>query len=175
MASATHTLISTQTLGSAAATVTLSSIPTSYSDLKLVCSIRGDFNSFPNTVKVTLNSDTSNYSETYISGTTSNVFSSRGSFSFLGNSSINMDYLANTASVFGTLEIYIPNYNSTGGKQLFAISAAEQSDTTAGHWVIAVDAGLYRGASGITSITLAPNSGNFVASSTFYLYGIKNS
>ena len=175
MANPTHILISSQTLGGTTASVTFSSIPTSYNDLKLVVSARGDTAAFPVAVKIAINGDSAtNYSYTNLLGNSTAASSTRAS-SATSDLIANMDGASATASTFGAWEIYIPNYNSTGSKPFFGIDVIETNDTTASHAEIQANAHLYRGASGITSIVLTPNSGNFVQYSDFYLYGIKNS
>jgi hypothetical protein len=175
MANPTMTLISSQTLGGTTASVTFSSIPSTYNDLKLVVSARGDTAAYPVAINLKLNSDTAtNYSYTNLLGNSSTVLSTRASSQTVDAIS-NVDGASATASTFGAWEIYIPNYTSTGSKPFFGIDVVETNDTTAAHAEIQANAHLYRGASGISSITLTPSSGNFVQYSTFTLYGIKNS
>ena len=175
MANPTMTLISSQTLGGTTASVTFSSIPSTYNDLKLVVSARGDTAAYPVAINLKLNSDTAtNYSYTNLLGNSSVTSSTRASSQTV-DAIQHVDGASATASTFGSWEIYIPNYNSTGSKPFFGIDVVETNDNTAAHAEIQANAHLYRGASGISSITLTPNSGNFVQYSDFYLYGIKNS
>ena len=75
---ATYALIQSQTLGSATATVTFSSIPATYTDLILVGNIVGQ--SATGGLQARLNSDsTSNYSYTALNGDGSSATSTRGS------------------------------------------------------------------------------------------------
>ena len=169
------TLISSQTLGGTTASVTFSSIPSTYNDLKLVVSARGDTASFGNQINIKLNNDTTtNYSYTDLYGNSSVASSQRASSQGV-DSIINTDGAYSTASTFGSCEVYISNYNSTSSKPFFDIYCAETNDATINHTLMGSNAHLYRGASGISSITLTPASGNFVQYSNFYLYGIKNS
>ena len=175
MANPTMTLISSQTLGGTTASVTFSSIPSTYNDLKLVVSARGDAAAYAVTAKLSFNGDSAtNYSFTYIKGNSSSASSARVSSATIDNA-ITIDGSSNTSNTFGVAEIYIPNYNSTGSKPFFDIDVIEQNDTTANHSNIQANAHLYRGGSGISSIVLTPSSGNFVQYSTFTLYGIRNS
>ena len=175
MANPTMTLISSQTLGGTTALVTFSSIPSTYNDLKLVCSMRGDVSALLGAVKVVFNSDSAtNYSLTNLLGNSS-AASSTKTTSATSDLIINQNDATATASTFGSCEIYIPNYNSTGSKPWLNIDVTEDNAATAGSADIQANAHLYRGTSGISSITLTPNSGNFVANSSFYLYGINNS
>ena len=175
MANPTMTLISSQTLGGTTASVTFSSIPSTYNDLKLVVSARGDTAAYPVAINLKLNGDTAtNYSYTNLLGNSSVTSSTRASSQTV-DAIQHVDGASATASTFGSWEIYIPNYNSTGSKPFFGIDVIETNDITAAHAEIQANAHLYRGASGISSITFTPSSGNFVQYSDFYLYGIKNS
>ena len=175
MANPTMTLISSQTLGGTTASVTFSSIPSTYNDLKLVVSARGDNASTLVGLNIKLNGDTAtNYSDTVLYGAVTSSGSVRQtSVTVDGGASI--DGASATASTFGAMELYFPNYNSTGSKPFFDIDITENNAVTASAGTIQAISHLYRGASGISSITLTPASGNFVQYSDFYLYGIKNS
>ena len=175
MANPTMTLISSQTLGGTTASVTFASIPSTYNDLKLVVSARGDTAAYPVAINMKINSDTtSKYSYTHLLGNSSAASSTRASSQTV-DAIPNVDGASATASTFGSWEIYIPNYTSTGSKPFFGIDVVETNDATAAHAEIQANAHLYRGASGISSIKLTPSSRNFVQYSTFTLYGIKNS
>ena len=71
----TYEPIATQTLGSAAATITFSSIPATYTDLRLVLVGTSTISANP---KINFNSDTAtNYSQTILSGNGSVANSAR--------------------------------------------------------------------------------------------------
>jgi len=176
MASATHTLISSQTLGGTTASVTFSSIPTSYNDLKLVVSARGDTAAAQIAITLKLNGDTgTNYSQFEIYGNSSTGAALGAGSNNSTDTFQNISAASTTASTFGAWDVYISNYNSTGSRQYFGIDVSENNSATANNSLINASAHLYRGAAGITSITLTPGAGNFVQYSNFYLYGIKNS
>ena len=175
MASATYTLISSQVLGSTASTVTFSSIPQTYSNLKLVMSLQ-DTASGSNSggAYVSFNGDSGSvttYSYTYLSGQSGAAGSSRGSNYpyFALNNGISS---ASNTNLFTSLELYIPNYTSTSPKQAFNFSATENNSATQN--VVEVTANLYRGGSAITSIQIAA-AVSYATNSSFYLYGINNS
>jgi hypothetical protein len=77
-----------------------------------------------------------------------------------------------TANTFSNVEIYIPNYNSSTNKPASAIVAHENNNSAA---YTSANALLRSVTDAITSVSLVSASGNFVANSTFWLYGIKNS
>ena len=173
MANPTMTLISSQVLGSTASTVTFSSIPQTYSNLKLVSSSRADGGGSNDAIEMQFNSDTTtNYSWTYLISSSGSASSGRTSNNpYFGQ--IIIDGSASTSNVFGSADIYISNYTLSSTKQLISFSTQENNSATAASiWLIAQ---YYRGTSPITSITLIANGDNFIANSSFYLYGIKNS
>jgi hypothetical protein len=78
-----------------------------------------------------------------------------------------------TANSFGSAEIYIPNYTGSTNKPMSGFQVMETNASTA---FMAVTAGLTRITDAITSIEVTLNpTYSFVTSSSFYLYGIKNS
>jgi hypothetical protein len=166
-------LISSQTLASSAASVTFSSIPATYTDLVLRTSLRVDSATTRTGAKLTLNSITTGYSETYLL----NYDTTATSGSYTGNAFFWNEYIdgANaTASTFSSGELYIPNYAGSNNKPMSLYSVAEGNAAT-GYGAYA-KAMLSSNAAAISSITLAGNStAQFVTGSSFYLYGIKNS
>jgi hypothetical protein len=173
---ATYTLISSQVLGSSAASVTFSSIPSTYKDLVLKTSIRTDYASTIDYLFMTINGDTSaKYSWTRLQGNGSAATSGRQAASAPtpASGTIYFGFLdgnTTTSNTFANGEIYIPNYTSTTSKQISTYSATENNATQA---FIDAFANLYTGTSAISSLLLQPQSGNnFVSGSSFYLYGI---
>lgn len=151
--------------------VEFTSIPQTYTDLKIVLSARS---SAENEYYITFNSNTANYASRYIYGNGTSAFSGANpfgtSFAFVG--SVNKS--TTTANVFNNAEIYIPNYASANFKSFSADTAQENNATEAYNWLTA---GLWSNTSAITSVQIdlqnAPS--NFTQYSTFTLYGIKSS
>jgi hypothetical protein len=170
----TYTLISSNTLSTSAASVTFSSIPATYTDLVLSVSSRNDdIGTLNGVIKVQYNGlSTSIYSFTELVGSGSAASSNRAS----STTSVTDIYTAgglNTASTFGSIEIYIPNYAGTAQKPMSAFGVSE---TNAAAVKMSAIAGLTNLTTAITSIVIGNNSAvNFVQYSSFYLYGIKNS
>ena len=163
-------LISSQVLGTSAASVTFSSIPSGYTDLVLRASIRTTAaTAFPSDVWITFNSISSGYSKTTLDALGSTPDSSRQS----NTSRINLFYGAvsasMTANTFSNMEIYIPSYSVAQNKPLSAIYATPQNSTS--NVADSVNAGLLSNTAAISSVTLEFSS-NFVAGSSFYLYGL---
>jgi hypothetical protein len=158
---ATYDPIATQTLGSAAASVTFSSIPSTYTDLVLVFNGTSLAASY---LSLQYNSDTgANYSVTLMRGDGTTASSNR-------YSNINDIY----ASIGNTLQTTISNIifqiqnysNSTTNKT--SISRTNQSTNATETGV-----GLWRNTAAINAIKILSPNANFATGSVFTLYGIK--
>jgi len=170
---ATYELIANNTLSSAAASVTFSAIPGTYTDLVLRASIRGTRASFAFALLYAeFNGDTAtNYSRIQLSGNGSAAASYiNSSQTKTGIGEITASTA--TANTFNSIEIYIPSYTVSQNKPIGTFNAQENNNTTA---YIAATAGLWRNTNAITSIKLTPSSDSFDIGSSFFLYGIKNS
>jgi len=164
---ATYTPIATTTLGSAASNITFSSISGSYTDIVAV--FNGGASAGSNALALQLGNgsvDTSsNYSITFLSGNGSNAVSGRVS----NNAYLYIDARATLPTTLtANAIISIQNYSNTNTYKT-TISryndAAGEADATVGLW---------RSTSAINIIKLYPDSGaNFLAGSTFTLYGVK--
>jgi len=155
----TYVPIATQTLGSATASVTFSSIPSTYQDLVLVCN---GIRSAAAVTAVQLNGDTaSNYSQTLLSGNGSSASSSRNTS--VGNGVL--DYTGNTTNPSTTVAHFL-NYANTNTYKTF-LSRANNASDFVGAYV-----NLWRSTAAINSIYIYAGSGTFNAGSTFNLYGI---
>ena len=163
-AGSTYTPIATTTIsGSAQATITFSSIPSTYTDLVLVNNVKMDLAEVFN---MRFNSDSAtNYSSTFLNGSGSAAGSARGSnetiasFMWTGTGT-NTDFFVNTLNIF--------NYaNTTTFKTYLARTSVAGSQVTA-------TVGLWRKTpEAISTITLSGNlTSKFAIGSTFTLYGI---
>jgi hypothetical protein len=153
----TYDPIATTTLGSAAASVTFSSITGTYTDLVLISD--AILVSGTGAARFRFNSDTgTNYSNTYVYGDGSTAASGRST----SQTSLDYTFLGTSRS---TTVTSIQNYsNATTNKTLI-------SRGNGGAIVIAY-IGLWRNTGAITSIEII-GSVNFNTGSTFTLYGIK--
>jgi hypothetical protein len=157
-------LLETIALTQSAAIVTFDNLPTSgYTDLKVVMSARTDSTS-PN-IFFSINGSTSTFTSRALYGDGASAASTSAVPRIVSYASIS----TNTASTFGNTEIYIPNYRSSNNKSFSVDTVSENNATTA---YTGLFAGLWSTTSAITSLTFTPDSGNFVANSTFSLYGI---
>jgi hypothetical protein len=169
----TYTLISSNVLASSAASVTFSAIPSTYTDLVLRVSTRGDGATNFQFINFEFNADASAlYSYTSLRGNGVTVASNATSSQTLGQAYNSTNGDSATANTFSNSEFYIPNYTSTTSKPISSFGASENNATDAG---LSANAHLFRNTSAITSIKLWSNTGaNWIAGSSFYLYGISN-
>ena len=163
--------IETVEVASPVATVTFSSIPQGYTDLKVVYSARVSAASVaPDGLGVQFNGDTaSNYKYNQLYGTgNSGVGSNAGTtaFQFGGQ----LTGASATGNTFGNGELYIPNYTSSNYKTSSCDSATENNSGQAN---VNLVANVWQSTAAITSIKLYDlGSTNFVTGSTFTLYGV---
>lgn len=157
----TYTPIATQTVGSAVATVTFSSIPSTYTDLILI--VCGTASSTSNNT-MQFNGDTgANYSNTAIYADGTSAASTR-------NTSVNqMRFGGFESSVPGTNIIQIMNYANTTTYK----TAIIRGNSTGANTFVRADVELWRSTAAINSIVYGPFSGNLNTGTTLTLYGIK--
>jgi hypothetical protein len=156
----TYIPLATQTLGSAAATVTFSSIPGTYTDLVLI--VAGNKSGTGSSdITWQANGNTgSNYSQTALYGAGSVAESDRGS-----NATA-----ARAGRIGASQSVSILNFfnysNTTTNKTCIARG-------NVGDGLVITQVDLFRSTSAITSLSFALATGdNFNAGSTFSLYGI---
>lgn len=164
----TFVKIASVTVGSGgSSTIDFTSIPQTYTDLKIVLSSRTSAATIADSVFFTFNSSTSNFTSRVMYGSGSSAASftqARWTGSQTGANA--------TASVFANLEIYIANYTSSNYKSFSGDAVTENNATESYQYL---GAALWANTAAITSITLTPSSGSFVQYSTAVLYGIKSS
>ncbi len=160
--------IQTVTVGSGgAASITFSSIPQTYTDLKIVASLRN--NSTADYISISFNGSTSTFTSRYLTGLgSSGVSSGSRSDSLASATAVPSDW---TASTFSNFELYIPNYTSNTNKSWSSDTALEQNNS---YSVMQLIAGLWSTTSAITSISLSGTSA-LAQYSTATLYGVTSS
>jgi len=160
---ATYEPIATTTLGSAAATVSFTSISGSFTDLILITNSATGVNDID--VYVQVNSDTgTNYSWTRITGNGTAAASSRSSNSGLGFRIGNM-----SGSNVGQNNCIVQFQNYSNTTTYKTILARGNNPSL----LVEAYVGLWRSTSAITSMDIKTQSGTFSTGSTFTLYGIK--
>ncbi len=157
--------IASNDLTATTASVTFSSIPQGYTDLKIVVSARTTSSNTVEGSTITFNGS-STYSTRFLQGDGGSATS--GTQTILN--ALLFNAATSTANTFGNSEMYIPNYTGSNQKSVSGDGVNENNATQA---FAGMFAGLSTLTSAITTITIAGNaSGSFVAGSTFTLYGI---
>jgi len=150
--------LATTTLGSAASTVTFSSIPATYRDLRLVVS--GTTGSL-NLILIKLNGDSgTNYSSVQMYGDGTNAASASGT-----------GEIGTAIGIFGTTQASstcdVMDYSATD-KHKSVLSRGNNTANTVRAW-----AGRWASTAAVTSLQVYPNAGDsFQAGTTASLYGI---
>ena len=159
---ATYEPIATTTLGSAAADITFTSIPATYTDLRLAFVATA---STSDNARMQINGDTAtNYSRTTIFGDGSTATSNRvTNNAFIGISTV---ALSTTLPTFFTMDFF--SYAGSTNKTCLITHQADKN----GSGNVSRIVGLWRSTSAITSIKLYMGSGNLAAGTTATLYGI---
>jgi hypothetical protein len=162
---ATYEPIATTTLGSAAATISFTSIASSWTDLRVVFVCTSTLTA--QAASLTLNGDTAaNYSLTRLRGNGTSASSQRETsvnridFSPSGTSS--------TIPQFYAIDLF--SYAGSTNKTILIESSEDQNGSGNTSRFVA----LYRSTSAITSLTLTCNTSTFATGTTATLYGIKN-
>jgi hypothetical protein len=160
--------IATVTVGAGgSASVTFSSIPSTYSHLQL----RGFLqpaSGGTKYIKGTLNSDTgTNYSWHELGGNGSITLTGAGATqAFM----VVADGFTNTNSAFGSVVADILDYSNTNKyKTLRGLGGCDNN----GSGILYLTSSLWQSTSAVNSLSLALDSGNFAQYSSFALYGIK--
>lgn len=166
----TYTLIQSSIVGSGgAATVSFTSIPSTYTDLKLVYSARNTVSGTQEFIKITFNSNTTGYTFITFQGNEATPVSNNFSQQWVGYA---VGSTA-TASTFSSGEIYIPGYALSNNK---VFTTANTTENNAAGFQSVLGANLWANTAAITSIDLTMQGGYTIDQySTFRLYGIKNS
>ena len=169
----TYTLIDSYTVGSGgASSVTLGSggtIPQTYTDLKLVLSLRNTDTQASFYVRPNASTSNLSYKRLLADGSTVSSASGGSTITVFG-----VNDSTTTANTFSNVELYFPNYASSNYKSVSIDSVTNPNASTSifKNFV----AGLWSDTAAITSIAIVCESiGTFAQYSTFYLYGIKNS
>ena len=169
----TMTLIGAVTVGSGgAATIEFTSIPSTYTDLQVLYSVRESQSGTMLDANIYFNNSTSGYSERMLYGSGSSGYGSAATSGSLLNWGTAPGSSA-TANTFSNGYFYIPNYTTSANKIMSGDHTAASNGTVGNY---NAHSATWANSSAITSIQLKPqsSSGTFVQNSTAYLYGIKN-
>jgi hypothetical protein len=159
----TYEPIATTTLGTSSSTINFTSIPATYTDLRLVLV---NINSSATDILLRVNSDTgSNYSRITIRGdgtsTSTVLIANQPGINFPNPTS---------ATLYSICDYNFFSYAGSTNKTVLTTASADRNGT--GNTVTMV--GLWRNTAAITAINLLVTSGSFSVGTTATLYGIKN-
>lgn len=160
-------IISHVELGGSSSSITFSSIPGTYTDLYLVCSLRSDHTSDDDSAFATINTLTTNQ-------TLRILFADGSSPGSVSQTRIRLGEATGstvTANTFGNSQTFIPSYSSSSIQKAFGTdSVTEENANDAFQFLLAQ---LWNSTSAITSLELTPRFGsNWVQYSSATLYGI---
>jgi hypothetical protein len=166
--------IASITVGSGGtAAIDFTSIPNTFTDLMLVHSMRGTNANAQSYIDLTFNNATTGYSNRAIFGNSATV----QTYTY---SALNRIWGglyqggSTTANVFGSGQIYIPNYaNSTTVKSAILDSVSEANSVASDSVFTLINGGLWNSTAAITSVKITNELGNWAEHSTAILYGIK--
>jgi len=160
----TYEPIATTTLGSATATITFSSIPATYTDLRLAVFSIGTSSG---TQFILFNSSTTGYSFTYLVGDGSSAASGR--VSSYPRLDLNSQNTANATPQLNTVDIF--SYAGSTNKTCLMTSSADRN----GSGLTYSQVGLWSNTAAINTIDIKLSSiDTYAAGTTLTLYGIKN-
>jgi len=162
---ATYEPIATTTLGTTAASITFSTIPATYTDLRLVIVPIGTLDT--RDLYLIFNSDTgTNYSRTTLRGSGASALSASAANVSEMNLSTGSGGTSNTVPYLLTADIF--SYAGSTYKTILS----KASEDFNGSGAVSTQVGLWRSTSAITSITILTLANNFAANSSATLYGI---
>lgn len=147
------------------ANITFSSIPSTYTDLVILASLRSTQASTVEQVRLSINGSTANFTKRFLQGSGSAPNSYSGSDNQMGYTSAGND----TTSTFGNLMIYIPNYAGSTNKSISADTVDENNGTEAFQVIMA---SLWSQTTAISSLALSTQNGNLAQYSSATLYGV---
>jgi hypothetical protein len=165
---ATFTLIASTTIPSATSAYTFNSIPSTYTDLKLVWSVMPSASS---DASVTFNGTSSGYNYRSIF----DVSQTSGSpTTYGGNVTTNCVIQYFNTNVYNAGGMYITNYASATQKSIWTDSTRPNLTSNTDFSLVPMSHNWSNTAT-INSLTFTMNGGNIAANSQFSLYGINNS
>jgi hypothetical protein len=162
----TYDPIATTTVAVATPSITFSSIPSTYTDLRLIFTCTGL--TAGNDIALQYNGDTgTNYSFTRLSG--SGSAASSGQATSFGNWRISFIGVYTDPSIPVTMQVDIFSYAGSTFKTGLSFASGDKN----GSGYVSTNVGLWSNTAAITSMTVS-SATNFLIGTTATLYGIKN-
>jgi hypothetical protein len=157
----TYSPITTQTLGSTAAYIDFTSIPSTYTDLVVQCSLIGS--SGAGYIYMRVNSDSgANYSRQELQGDGASItaqYVSGEGLAYIHSKVLGTGYVP--------VRVEMLEYKNTSVYKSWVCRGADAASSTS------IVAGLWKSTSAITDIRIAVTTATFAVGSTFTLYGIR--
>jgi hypothetical protein len=165
----TFELITTTTLGSNNTAISLTSIPSTYDDLRIILRLKSSNSN--NWAFISVNGATGIY-RNFVESSAGSVGNSSRTDG--GNAALEPATDMNSY-LWGYTDMYVTGYKTTNAyKAMYVNTTAENNNST--NYVNAWGSLTYNvTGSAITTMTWTAYTGNLVAGSKIYLYGIKNS
>jgi hypothetical protein len=168
----TYVAIGSTVLTTTQATITFSSIPSTFTDLLLLFSARtNEASAADSGFFIYPNNNTGTMSYTRLRGIGSAASSDRNFSDSYWRNAVNG--AGGTADTFASGEVYIPNYAGSTSKIAGWTIVREQNSATSNQ--IIAGAGLNTSTNAITTLNMISSGNSFVSGSRFDLFGIKNS
>jgi hypothetical protein len=165
----TYSLITSSTVGAGgAASIDFTGIPSIYTDLCVIASLRSAEVLSRSDLRLRFNSSTSGYTGREVRGfDSSSVGSTTSTATYFDCARIPASQA--TANIFGNAVIYIPNYASSNNKS-FSVDDVTENNSSSSYY-LSLSAGLWSNTAAITAVNIFTNA-NLAQYSTAYLYGI---
>ena len=171
-AAAHYTRLAQTVLGGTQASVTFSSISGAYSALKVHIQARGDTAATTTGLVMRFNGDTgANYDAQSAYGQTTSTGAAE-SVAATGVTLLDIAAASATANHAGVLDLLIAKYAGTTFIKTVDGTSTSSFGTGTGTLITRKLSGRWRSTAAITSITMLPAAGSFVAGSSFTLYGL---
>lgn len=164
---ATYIKIATVTVpATPQASMDFTSIPSTYTDLKIVYSAAPTTGSSIG-ITTSFNGSTANFTSRAIEGSGSGNATSWTRTNEFGGMN------GTTANTFSNVEIYIPNYALTTNNKSYCVDSTPEANATTAY--MSLITGLWSNTNALTSISIIAGSSTFRQHSTATLYGISKS
>lgn len=151
---------------SGSVSATFSSIPSIYTDLMILCSLRDNGAGAYHNLYLKFNGSAANYSNMHLYGNGSAADWSSSASEYLGNI---VTGNSSTANTFSNIQIYVPDY-ATSKQKPFSYNGVTENNSSAAFF--AFGSSLWANTAAINSFTIGNNSDAFSTGSTVSIYGI---
>lgn len=147
--------------------ITFSSIPQSYTDLIIKCSVRSNRSASEDGLGISLNSLSSGYLYKVMTGNGSSLSGLSTPYEQIWTTRVNAS--TNTSGVFTSVDVHLPNYTGSNAK-VYHLDSASENNSSEAHITASVI--LQSSTSAVTSLIIQTINGSISPGSTFTLYGV---